>query len=419
MKKSLLTLLLPLTFLPNCALAQSGEVTISLSKRISAEDPESFRAMPIVPVSDEYLSMETNGDFTPIQLSIPEKELPFDNGIIETYFTGGTNSSKILMLVSDYKSRSPRFYVDHNQNGNFKDDGPFIELTGNKTQIALSNKTHPNGQYLIQLERLKIVNQKSRDNLKRNIKRIYKYSKAELSEPDFWFRGILFNVLSWDVDFRGTKFQIGLMDATKNGLYNDGEDRVLIGKYGSDRMTADLNDNNYLVGDNSPFAVGNKGFKITNIDITGKSISFTPIDYSNVPSKLKIGDQLPKATVESINEEPISLIELIELGKYNYLDFWGVWCKGCIDAIPTIRKISSQYKDKLKVIGLHSGRITQSKLNNFIEQRRMDWTQVRSTEEVERLLKVSTFPYGILIDPKGEIVAFNVHIDQLEKWLNK
>ena len=41
--------------------------------------------------------------------------------------------------------------------------------------------------------------------------------------------------------------------------------------------------------------------------------------------------------------------------KFILLDFWGSWCKGCTQQLPKLKKLESDYSDKVQIIGLNYG----------------------------------------------------------------
>lgn len=420
MTKSLFALVLALSSAVQLSAMFQEEITVHLTKRPSNETHEFFSPIPVVIIDNEKPIIQSENGNEHTALVLPEAELDSENGLIQVYFTGGKASNEQFVLVSDFKSQSPRFYIDHNQNLNFGDDGNPIFLDDQGAlNIYLKNHSNKAGIYLSKLQRMEIVNEQARNNWKNNIKRKPKFTNIVLSEPDFWFRELRFNILSADVEIDDLRFQIGLMDWNVNGLYNDDVDRILVGKFGAQIMTTDLNDNNYLVGDKSPFAVGNKGFEMISMDDAGTIISFRPIDFGSVIAKIKAGDVFPDVKITSLSGEIESLKDLLKPGKYNYIEFWGVWCKGCIEELPKIKEASELYKDDLQVIGLHFGKISEEKLRKFIETNGVTWLQKLATEETVRAMKVSSYPYGVLVNPMGKIEAFNVRIEEVIRIIKK
>ncbi len=391
---------------------QKQHIEIKLTKRPGDQAYfDDFALSALIPVKDRHSSPRMS-----MGLVIPEKERQGENGVIEIRFSGGTHpSGHVLVLVADYKSDSPRFYIDQNQNGDFSDDETPLTFKNDIVNIDLKNHQNQNGIYRAMLKRFPPQTDQSRARWKSNASR--KYRNTQLSEPDYWFSLYHRNILSADVKKGELAFQLGLMDTNLNGLYNDENDRLIVGDYGSDRMFTDFNNGAYRVGEQSPFAVGNKGFAIKSISADGTRMEIEPIGIDQVKSTLKTGDTLPALTIESLEGKPEEFSDLLEDGKYTFIDFWGTWCKGCVEELPQIEAIAQQYPDKLKVIGLHCSTVSRERLKNFIRAKKLSWTQKIAPDQVVEQMQVSGFPYGILLKPGGTIAAFNIRIEDVPKYL--
>ncbi len=372
---------------------------------------DDFALAPLVPVKNQY-----NGPRLSVDLNIPEKEQSYQNGIVSLRFSGGRDSSRpILVLVADYKSESPRLYIDQNQNGDFSDDGKPVLPKEGAVNIDLKNHQKPGAIYRALLKRFPEQTEESRARWKSNASR--KYKGTQLSEPDFWFSLFHRNILSADVEFGELKFQLGLMDTNLNGIYNDENDRLLTGDYGSDRIFTDFNNGAYRIGDRSPFAIGSKGFSVISISPDGTTLKIAPIGIDQVENRLKTGDPLPELMVESLEGDPENFSDLLEEDKYTFIDFWGTWCKGCVEELPRIARISQQHSDKLKVIGLHCSTVSKERLRKFIQSKKLSWTQKIAPDEVVEKMQVTGFPYGVLLNPDGTVAAFNIRIEDVAKHI--
>src|SRR3569623_31768 len=66
---------------------------------------------------------------------------------------------------------------------------------------------------------------------------------------------------------------------------------------------------------------------------------------------LHIGDTVPNVTLTNVYNYPSSTIQLSDLkGKLVILDFWAVWCTGCVQAVPKLDFLEKHFKKKLQVI---------------------------------------------------------------------
>lgn len=372
---------------------------------------DDFSLAALTQVKDQYTSPRVS-----MKLVIPEAEKQEENGVLELRFSGGVPSANyVLVLVADYKSDSPRFYIDQNQNGDFSDDEQPVTFKNEVVNIDLKNSENQQGIYRAMLKRLPPQTDQSRARWKNNAQR--KFPNMKLSEPDFWFSLFHRNILSADVKARGLSFQLGLMDTNLNGLYNDENDRLIVGDYGSDRMFTDFNNGAYRIGDQSPFAVDTKGFSVISISADGTTIEIEPIGIDQVKSTLKTGDLLPELIIESLEGNREAFSDLLEKDKYTFIDFWGTWCKGCVVELPKIEAISQQFPDKLKVIGLHCSTVSRQRLEKFIKAKKLSWTQKIAPDQVVEQMQVSGFPYGILLKPGGTVAAFNIRIEDVPQYL--
>jgi thiol-disulfide isomerase/thioredoxin len=142
-----------------------------------------------------------------------------------------------------------------------------------------------------------------------------------------------------------------------------------------------------------------------------------------------IGKPAPEIAPEyAVHGKPVSLADL--KGKVVLVDFWAVWCPPCRAALPHVRELSKEYKDKgLEVIGVtsyfgttgfdkKSGDITklstpmtekeeQEMLKDFSGHNKLgyhvealsktDWAKVSKEYKVEGI------PTMVLIDRKGDV----------------
>ncbi|MFA5833648.1 MAG: TlpA disulfide reductase family protein [Bacteroidota bacterium] len=96
-------------------------------------------------------------------------------------------------------------------------------------------------------------------------------------------------------------------------------------------------------------------------------------------------------------------------GKYYLLDFWAIWCSGCIQEMPNMGELYKKYKGKnFDIVSVSFDKA--SDIDKFRSKKfRMPWYNVALTqEEQEKIMatfEVIGFPKPILVDPKGYIIA--------------
>lgn len=92
-------------------------------------------------------------------------------------------------------------------------------------------------------------------------------------------------------------------------------------------------------------------------------------------------------------------------GKYVLLDFWATWCAPCLEQIPTLKQIKSEFSsDSLEIIGISVDEDPEA-FFRVVRAKEMNWIHLlEEMKELTTLYGVAAFPTLILIDPSGEIV---------------
>ncbi len=127
----------------------------------------------------------------------------------------------------------------------------------------------------------------------------------------------------------------------------------------------------------------------------------------------------PFTDVDFSTRKQVSLQQL--RGKYVYVDFWGTWCKGCVQDMPNLNALYQRIdKRKIEFIGINCGD-SPDKLRSFLEKHRTNWLQVRatSTNKLQDRYSVSDFPTSVLLDPSGRIIARDLRGDVLTDTLTR
>lgn len=96
----------------------------------------------------------------------------------------------------------------------------------------------------------------------------------------------------------------------------------------------------------------------------------------------------------------VSLDEL--RGKVVLVDFWGSWCKPCVDSIGSLRRINRRYeKEPFVLISISVGD-PEDKWRQFVAAHQMTWPQYLDAKtEVSRAFGVSAFPSYVVLDHEG------------------
>ena len=96
--------------------------------------------------------------------------------------------------------------------------------------------------------------------------------------------------------------------------------------------------------------------------------------------------------------------------QFLLIDFWGTWCKPCIEMLPKLEELYSKSDtSKIEFISIASeNKITKDKFAEFLKTHNMKWKQILETEETKgklsELFQVSIYPTFFLIDKDRKIV---------------
>jgi len=91
------------------------------------------------------------------------------------------------------------------------------------------------------------------------------------------------------------------------------------------------------------------------------------------------------------------------------LDFWATWCVPCRASMPSVERISQEYKDQgLVVLGVDTGE-DRDTVQQFLQKTPMAYPAVLAGESgILEAYKVTAFPTFVLIGRDGKIAAYEV-----------
>jgi thiol-disulfide isomerase/thioredoxin/Leucine-rich repeat (LRR) protein len=107
-------------------------------------------------------------------------------------------------------------------------------------------------------------------------------------------------------------------------------------------------------------------------------------------------------------------------GKVVLLDFWGVWCGGCVAALPDLERIREKYRDQgFEIIGVHT---TESgeQMTQFARERKLSWPNaVDTSKKTCADYHEHWFPGLYLVDRQGVLRIAKPHPYQLEEQIRR
>ncbi len=109
--------------------------------------------------------------------------------------------------------------------------------------------------------------------------------------------------------------------------------------------------------------------------------------------------------------KPVRLHDLD--ADYVLLDFWGTWCKPCLDSIPRLVELQKKYgPSKLRVVGIAceqpTGGDKVARVDEFTRRLGINYTVLLSNMDgtcpVQNALQVQVYPTMVLLDRTGQIL---------------
>ena len=171
-------------------------------------------------------------------------------------------------------------------------------------------------------------------------------------------------------------------------------------------------------------------YEFTSIDKWGKSAVITFVGETDRPEGYTDNFFAPGFTGLTLAEDTISIENF--RGSYVLLDFWGTWCAPCIEGIPDLKKIHTEYAPKgLQMVGIAAQESSREAVKEFVEKREMPWMHtyellsrnhdpaLHSPQTATHRYKIVSYPTFILIDPEGKILFRTSRMIELEEFLKK
>ena len=128
------------------------------------------------------------------------------------------------------------------------------------------------------------------------------------------------------------------------------------------------------------------------------------LDKRAIRNALKTGSQIPPIVYNDPNGKPVDIKSY--KGKYVLIDFWASWCGPCRKAIPEVKTLYTQYKEKgFEVLSI-SVDTDNAAWRRAMSEEAMPWTQVLSPDKNKTLadFMIIGIPTLYLIDRDGKIV---------------
>lgn len=122
------------------------------------------------------------------------------------------------------------------------------------------------------------------------------------------------------------------------------------------------------------------------------------------PRAVKVGEPMIDAKVFDLEGKEYNLSDF--KGRYLLFDFWSTGCGPCIMAIPEMRELAEEYKERLTIISLSLD--TKKGWQRGSEMHKMTWMNLSDGEEMQGLAAkygVAGMPNYTMISPEGIVLG--------------
>lgn len=103
-----------------------------------------------------------------------------------------------------------------------------------------------------------------------------------------------------------------------------------------------------------------------------------------------------------------ALSSLMQEGKYTLIDFWASWCGPCRSAIPKVKAMAEEFKDRLQVVSVSLDK-KEADWAKAEKEENMPWPQLILTGDnyntVCNAYMINSIPRLVLIAPDGGVVV--------------
>lgn len=382
-------------FIISCSNQSEGSLNVDLNTIYDQPNRGFFVLFPMTEMEDSLRG----------EITFPNLSKVSDTAFAQIYFTGKNQSAienGVLVLVGDYSSESPIFWVDYNNDLDFSDANEPLQFSKRFIDISIPNTDETGLSHTIRFHKPDF---EQKDQTKQMIEQYITKGKPY---ADFYLDQQK-NIRVGDFVYQQDSIRIGIMDYNMNGKYNDlDSDRIVIGEYdGAINGTEEAS--GAVVLDTITYFHGtNYGFEVIEVADNGTSISIKPTLSDNIERRITEGQPVSDYTFKLLSGEETSIYDFLDGEKMLYLNFWANWCAGCHQEVDDLKRINSDYSDKVTLVSLNYNEDAQ-KIETFLDKYDVEWLNGYSTPEINEELFIQGLPRNILIDPSGKIIEMNIH----------
>ena len=391
--------------------------TIFFNKNYTSVDKSQWGAAPLYKLTNDTILYRSKAYKIIIPNNIDTSELAF----CFEYFTGWEDMpipQIPVFLISEFKGSQSNIYIDYNQNLDFSDDGVPLLLNSLNDSVTISLPNSNNHAAIFNLN-LKFVDFGTAE-IQERMESFYKNHKNGkgnvLLESKYWFSVVRYNSLITETMLNGDSIKIGIRDYDCNGLFNDPRDRIMIGNYSTGFISDLKSKGSYVYEDTTIVKINNNFYEVENIDAAGKYIVLKSTNLRS--NRLEVGDTIPNLYITLMDGSIEQLHNVLDSNKFNLIDIWGTWCKGCLLQTSELIRLDSAFSSILNIVALNFGD-SEEGLKAHLSKYNITWLNGYSNKEMRDIFLVDSYPYLLLLDKNRRIITMQARINEVEELISK
>lgn len=129
---------------------------------------------------------------------------------------------------------------------------------------------------------------------------------------------------------------------------------------------------------------------------------------------LPLGTPGPSAELQTLDGEPVSLLDYVEAGKPALIEFWATWCEQCEAIQPQLDEVHARYGDQLSIVAVAVG-VSQSprRIRRHLEDHDPGYPYLYDARgSAVRAYHASTTSIIVMLDGDGKVAYTGVGTEQ-------
>lgn len=300
-----------------------------------------------------------------------------------------------------------RAYVDRNFNYDFTDDGFVSADSTGQIYIEITSAEHPSRIIRIRYKLLSKSMDVDKIPMELFAGNPY-YAGTKLIDKKSWFDVDYLWIKAKDIVIGSDSVCVTFFDLNIDGCFTGGADMFALNSYGTDSAYTTKYHGVHAIEPGLIVGFNGHAYELKCDTNACNPVTIVRRPDLAPPVALSVGDPLPHFSVQFFEGDSADIHTVMQPGKYTYIEFWGIWCGGCRLIIPDLQRMNDTLGDRVTIVSLDAYDDRQ-RAKEFVKEKQMTWTQGYSNQNAENLLYAGDgFPYGVLVDPAGKIVAFDV-----------